>query len=463
MNRALWGKIEQFDFDYPVAVYGFSTRLAYKNKWTIAFTQGAILEYKKFMYLAATSDFMVSPSEIVDIVWHEHLIFTQSYQDFCTILDKKIAHIPSTHDKNEKEKFVKAKEKTTNLYESVFGKQPPIYWEYNLFIDTFQFQKIKTSTTEFMVYGTVSFIILLIPACYALMPLYKQINNPYFLIGYLILSAICFILLEVVNRNYLHTLLNDLIKNPILKQLKPTELIFMKTRKLENVVHGFVNQLVEEGVITILTNNTIIKNKEKENVTPFDKAILENLENEIFYTDLLPKIMGTAVFSQIKLSISEVQQYFTSSLQYMKLFILNFCTLFLLLLLGFSRLAIGIFREKPVVFICFIMIGLLIFSLVFLNRTKHLLFSHFIPNLYKNQLIPFAKQDYRTWDWNYFLLGTAILSNSFIPLITFTQRNDGGLSGGNTYDSTGGSSCSSGGGSGGDSSCGGGCGGCGSD
>ena len=50
----------------------------------------AIEEYKKFMYLAATSNQMVSPSEIVDIVWHQHLIFTQSYKEFCDILGKKI-------------------------------------------------------------------------------------------------------------------------------------------------------------------------------------------------------------------------------------------------------------------------------------------------------------------------------------------------------------------------------------
>ena len=64
-------------------------------------TQKAIEEYKKFMYLAATSNQMVSPSEIVDIVWHQHLIFTNSYSDFCNLLGKRIEHIPSTHNKSE--------------------------------------------------------------------------------------------------------------------------------------------------------------------------------------------------------------------------------------------------------------------------------------------------------------------------------------------------------------------------
>ena len=82
MNQGLWNKILAFDFDSPPTEYGFSIRLANENYWTKAFTELAILEYRKFMYLAATSDFMVSPSEIVDTVWHQHLIFTQSYQEF---------------------------------------------------------------------------------------------------------------------------------------------------------------------------------------------------------------------------------------------------------------------------------------------------------------------------------------------------------------------------------------------
>jgi len=89
MKSALWTKILQFDFDEPLSEYGFSTRLAHENRWTKHFTEQAIVEYKKFMYLAATSNFMVSPSEIVDVVWHQHLIFTQSYQDFCKPIGKQ--------------------------------------------------------------------------------------------------------------------------------------------------------------------------------------------------------------------------------------------------------------------------------------------------------------------------------------------------------------------------------------
>ena len=81
MNAVLWEEVLKFELDNPNDEYGFLTRLAFENKWTIYVTETAILEYKKFMYLAATSNEMVSPSEIVDIVWHQHLIFTTSYSD----------------------------------------------------------------------------------------------------------------------------------------------------------------------------------------------------------------------------------------------------------------------------------------------------------------------------------------------------------------------------------------------
>jgi hypothetical protein len=109
MNIELWKKIIEFDFDNPPSEYGFSTRLANENYWTKDFTVKAILAYKKFMYLAATSEVMVSPSETIDIVWHQHLIFTQSYQEFCDLIGKQVQHIPSTHNKQDFSKFKQAK------------------------------------------------------------------------------------------------------------------------------------------------------------------------------------------------------------------------------------------------------------------------------------------------------------------------------------------------------------------
>ena len=161
MNQELWDKILLFDFDNPPSAYGFSTKLAKENFWTIEFTKQAILEYKKFMYLATTSNFMVSPSEIVDVVWHQHLIFTQSYQDFCSILGKQIQHIPSTHNKEDFEKFKQAKERTIQFYERDFGMQPKNIWTYKDMFESLHLDKAKFKLRTFLINAILVFICLI--------------------------------------------------------------------------------------------------------------------------------------------------------------------------------------------------------------------------------------------------------------------------------------------------------------
>ena len=130
MNSELLNKVLNFNLDNQEGEYSFSIRLAHENAWTINFTNEAIIEYKKFMYLAAVSNAMVSPSEIIDVVWHQHLIYTESYSEFCILLGKQIQHIPSTHLPSEKNKYKLAKERTLQLYHNEFGPAPLQYWNY---------------------------------------------------------------------------------------------------------------------------------------------------------------------------------------------------------------------------------------------------------------------------------------------------------------------------------------------
>ena len=88
MDYQLWKNIKAYEFDQDGGEYTFSLRLASEQCWTKVFTEQAIEEYRKFMYLAATADQMVSPSEIVDHVWHQHLVYTKRYQQFCEIIGK---------------------------------------------------------------------------------------------------------------------------------------------------------------------------------------------------------------------------------------------------------------------------------------------------------------------------------------------------------------------------------------
>jgi hypothetical protein len=78
----LWIKVRAAFGGEEASTKAFADKIARKLDWKHLFTLRAIREYKKFIYLGAVSDFVVTPSKIIDQVWHEHLLFTKEYRDF---------------------------------------------------------------------------------------------------------------------------------------------------------------------------------------------------------------------------------------------------------------------------------------------------------------------------------------------------------------------------------------------
>jgi hypothetical protein len=452
MNKELWEKILSFDFDNPPSEYGFSTRLANENFWTKDFTELAILEYKKFMYLATTSEFMVSPSEIVDTVWHQHLIFTQSYSDFCNLIGKQIQHIPSTHNKEEYEKFKLAKERTKKFYSNIFGEQPNTIWEYNDMYGSLNLEKSKFKIRTFIIFGILSFIALTIPAYFLLKPIYLQVHNPYFILGFIPLCILTFIGLEFYNRNKLKEIVKSFNDNSFIYKLQPFELVYLKTQKLGNIINGTVNELIDNKTIIVNSDNTIellkqnnTNSKEELQTT----SVLSEL-GKTFYPNLLRQLANKPIFWNTANCMDAFKKYFNKSKKFGNLFYLNFGVLTILLMFGFIRLSSGILREKPVTQILVVTIILIIITIVFLNRLTKLVCTQTIPDLYKTEILP-TRQIENNWQWSYFLLGSAVLTTAFVPLVNYIDKNNNnGSSCGTSCGSSCGSSCSSCGGCGGD-------------
>jgi hypothetical protein len=455
MNQELWKKILAFDFDHPPSEYGFTTRLEHENFWTCAFANQAILEYKKFMFLAATSDFMVSPSEIVDTVWHQHLIFTQSYQDFCALLGKQIQHIPSTHNAEDFQKFHQAKERTTLFYERDFGKQPEDIWSYAGMFESLNLEKAKFKIRTFLVIGILAFICCTVPAYFLLRPIYSEIENPNFIIGFIAIVGVTTFFLERFNNSKLNKIVSGFSKASFVYNLQPFELVFLETQRLANVINGTVNELVENGTIAINNNNVeLVKraatiNKEQLQVT----TILSSL-GSTYYPNLLKNLVIKPIFKNIPNSMDAFKKYFNKSKKFGFLFYTNFIILGVLLLLAFTRIVTGVLRDKPVFEIVVVTIALAIGIHFYLQRLTEQIATGIIPNLYKQEILP--KIEIKTnWQWDYFLYGTAALTTSFIPLANFSEKRNG-VNGSDGYvaDSSGwetscGSSCSSCGGCGG--------------
>jgi uncharacterized protein (TIGR04222 family) len=126
----LYQRIQEFSLDEPESQLSFSKRLAKDNGWSLSYTQRAIAEYKKFVFLAVVTGHPVTPSDQIDQVWHLHLSYTRSYwQNFCpNILQMNLHHNPTRGGLAEGLKFEDWYSKTLDSYQQFFGMPPNDIW-----------------------------------------------------------------------------------------------------------------------------------------------------------------------------------------------------------------------------------------------------------------------------------------------------------------------------------------------
>ena len=103
----------------------FEQKLREQTGWSKHFCQKAMIEYKRFAYLASKSSSPITPSQIIDEVWHLHLTFSRCYWgEFCpNLLNYPLHHEPATQAE------VKTTENqyrhTLLLYKRHFNAVPP--------------------------------------------------------------------------------------------------------------------------------------------------------------------------------------------------------------------------------------------------------------------------------------------------------------------------------------------------
>lgn len=464
MNQDLWHKILTFDFDNPPSEYCFSIRLAAENSWTRSFTEQAIVEYKKFMYLAATSEAMVSPSEIVDVVWHQHLIFTQSYRDFCLVLGKNIQHLPSTHSPEEFQKFKEAKERTSKLYQQSFGDQPKNFWNVADMFSSLGLTKAKFKIRSKVIIGLLVFIIAIFPFTSLFRPTYEKIDNPDFALGFIALAILAFVFLEFYNRFYLKKMMATLDQSSFLSDLHPSEVIFSKTQKLATTINGVIDPLIQNQTVKLNDDNTLelIQVKPTKNLAELQIIHLLTGKGAVKYENLVHKLIRRPIFKNIAGFNKSLERYIIKSKSFSTLFFTDFIILTLLFMVSFSRFVLGIMREVPSVYILVITLVFGILIAWFLNRLCRQFTLRTLPNWYKFDLLP-SRQLAQSPDWLYFLIGVSALAPPFQWIAGNMERTGGYMTGDL---SLGGGNCGGSGGScgscgGGGSGCGG-CGGCGS-
>jgi hypothetical protein len=100
-------------------------RIADEHTYSLKYAEGALREAKRMLYLTAVTGEPVSPSERIDPAWHEMLMFTRWYQEFCAYIGTFIHHDPTPGVPDGGKLY----ERTKELYEKQFGSIPDSqYW-----------------------------------------------------------------------------------------------------------------------------------------------------------------------------------------------------------------------------------------------------------------------------------------------------------------------------------------------
>lgn len=126
-DNPLWSALATMRIEQPGAAMTFTSRLAGENGWTIGFAREVVQEYRRFLYLAATSAEPVTPSDEVDQAWHLHLTYSRHYWgELCEeILKRPLHHGPTEGGADENTRYLHQYERTLELYRATFAGDPP--------------------------------------------------------------------------------------------------------------------------------------------------------------------------------------------------------------------------------------------------------------------------------------------------------------------------------------------------
>lgn len=123
----LWNRVTEAFGGADASTKAFAGKIARKHGWSTHFALRAIDEYRKFVFLGVTGEGIVTPSKVIDTVWHEHLLFTRAYREFCRdVLRRDFDHHPELLP-SEEQTAVYAQQFATTLarYRVEFNVIPP--------------------------------------------------------------------------------------------------------------------------------------------------------------------------------------------------------------------------------------------------------------------------------------------------------------------------------------------------
>jgi len=123
---AVWLRLQRYFDDWPE----LRERLRSALGWSHAEAGLAVREYQRFCWLCTQSTSVLSPSESVDQVWHQHLQYTRDYWGrFCPlVLGRSLHHEPGSSGREAVQRHRRQYAETLALYQQHFGPPPVRFW-----------------------------------------------------------------------------------------------------------------------------------------------------------------------------------------------------------------------------------------------------------------------------------------------------------------------------------------------
>lgn len=382
----LWERIEAFDIDgEPSPSLRFAQRLARENSWNLDFADRAILEYRRYVFLAMTVGRSMCPSEQVDQVWHLHLTYTRSYwQRFCgEVLKSPLHHEPTRGGPDEGRKHWAMYADTLHAYREAFGEEPPSdLWPpaNQRFGDDLAVHRYNANTHWLLrkpprrSLAVAALIVAAISVIGCAGP-----GNPFELKGTEFLPvlflayAVAFFMAYVVRRIYRGP---DLKPDDPEPKLGPYEIAYL-TGGRPRVVAAVLVALKDQGFVDISSGGIVHVNGFPKNPDPLEREVISELQNQSGNTlDL--KLLRVAVqgieekrFRQLEkdeLIAEPTRRRLGTLLPF------GFC-MAAIVLFGVVRLILGLQNDRPA--------GYLIVSLIALFALTAIVFGRAVRRTHK--------------------------------------------------------------------------------
>ncbi len=365
-----WERVERFSFDEGQPALTFARRLARENGWSLAHAERVLRKYRRFAYLAVVAGHAVTPSPAVDQAWHLHLTYTRSYwHRFCQeTLGIPLHHEPTRGGAEEAHKHALQYAATLESYAQHFGESPPgDLWPAMNFsagaerwVDTRRVWIIPKPHAPWRS-ASVATAITAIPLATAWNPL--NFDGPTFLFFYVILGG-----LAVMLALALRLLASD-GSDPenATTPHDPYEVAYL-ANGTRGVIQSAFTQLILNGHLR-LEHGTLARGEPlTTNAPAIEKSLYSAATDDGgFASDQLKSALKSTrePIAEIKSSLRE--KGFLAPHPEESIFRrgLPAALLFLVTILGFLKLFVGVARDKPVGFLVALLLLFLFLSILF--------------------------------------------------------------------------------------------------